>query len=221
MRAHDFINEAPLPPHWEPEALSSKQSFRKRIDYAVQRALRAGAGSSRVAFVIMYEGRPTILKIAKNAKGIAQNEAEVSILNDNYVKQLGITIPLIDFGVDSTGTTTWLQTEVAQKATYSQLRKYFGVENPYQLVMYAQALYGHGSVKNKERILDDLEANGITPEQFERFEKYTNAMAELGNSFEVELGDFDRPQNWGFYQGHPVLIDVGFTTPVYQQHYSR
>jgi hypothetical protein len=49
--------------------------------------------------VIDYKGRPTVLKIALNAKGIAQNEVESSLLNDGYLRSLGILIPIIDHGM--------------------------------------------------------------------------------------------------------------------------
>jgi len=37
-------------------------------------AKRLGGGSSRVAFLIDYQGRKTILKVAKNNKGLAQSQ---------------------------------------------------------------------------------------------------------------------------------------------------
>jgi hypothetical protein len=70
-----FITEmVPPPESWDRGVFH--KSFKKQLDYAIERAAKIGTGSSRVVFEIEYEGRPTVLKIAKNAKGLAQNEKE-------------------------------------------------------------------------------------------------------------------------------------------------
>ena len=51
--------------------------------------------------------------------------------------------------------------------------------------------------------------------------EYANNLAELDSSFDVQLGDLSREANWGIYQGEPVVIDVGYTSNVKQQYYSR
>ena len=91
------LDEVPLPPDWDPAQMDMRQTFGNRLRYALDRARRIGGGSSRVVMTIEYQGRPTALKVAKNAKGLAQNEAEVEILADGYAGRLPIVIPLIDF----------------------------------------------------------------------------------------------------------------------------
>ena len=76
MRVRDIISEAPLPPEWDKSVFTPNVAYKKRIDYAVERAHRLGRGSSRTAVEIMYEGRATVLKVAHNIKGMAQNAAE-------------------------------------------------------------------------------------------------------------------------------------------------
>jgi hypothetical protein len=219
MRANEFLLEVPLPSDWDTTVYSKPTSFKAMVDYAVERALRLGGGSSRVAFVIPFEGRPTALKIAKNAKGIAQNNAEYQILKDPYVPD--IVIPFIDYGQDARGRTTWLQTEVAQKASEAKLCKFFGIERLYQLVDYAKSVVGKKPYKYGQQILDDLDDFGQTPAQREVFLEYADKLAELSSNFNVELGDFERAANWGVYQGQPVVIDIGFTTDVLKTHYSE
>ena len=75
-------------------SLEIKEAIKSILEYCKERAKRLGQGSSRVAFEIEYEGRPTILKIAKNSKGILQNEKEVNILEDNFFEHI---IPMIDY----------------------------------------------------------------------------------------------------------------------------
>ena len=122
MRAKQFINEVPLPPDWDPEKLNLRQTYKDRLKYALDRAKRLGGGSSRVAMTIEYEGRPTVLKVAKNAKGLAQNEAEIEILEDGYSGKLPIVIPLIDYD-KANKRPVWLQTELAKKVRAPTLMK--------------------------------------------------------------------------------------------------
>jgi hypothetical protein len=51
--------------------------------------------------------------------------------------------------------------------------------------------------------------------------QYADNLADLATSFDVELGDFTRAANWGWYQGHPVIIDVGFNSNVANQYYKK
>ena len=72
MKLHEILSEAPLPDDWDKSAYKSDKSFASQLRYAQERAKKIGAGSSRVAFEIEHQGRPTVLKIAKNKKGLAQ-----------------------------------------------------------------------------------------------------------------------------------------------------
>jgi len=250
MRAYEFINEAPLPPDWDDTVYYKKNSFKKRLDYALERAAKIGSGSSRVAFVIEYEGRPTVIKVAKNAKGLAQNEAEYTILNDWYVRDMGIVIPYIDHGEDDQGNITWIQTELAEKPkSEKQLCKLIGcisLRDIYRYVLYGHTTYDayvdsdgvidvgsasrdlplpEGSVKKKVTIKDiviqELKNANISEDKIENFIEYADRIHELKDGWKVELADFNTKSNWGIYQGKPVIIDIGFTTSVYQSHYSR
>lgn len=84
--------ESPLPDDWDKSTFKKGIPFKKQLDYAIERAEKIGSGSSRVAFEIEYKGRPTILKIAKNAKGLAQNEEEASLLSEPYIPEIVIPI---------------------------------------------------------------------------------------------------------------------------------
>ena len=84
MRSIEFLSEAnvdemAVPIDWDPKHFQHGKSFKARLQYALERAKKIGAGSSRIATVIEDGGRPTVLKIAKNRRGLLQNNAEVSI----------------------------------------------------------------------------------------------------------------------------------------------
>ena len=213
-----MIDEAPLPADWDAAQFTPTNTFKARLAYALERAKKLGTGSSRVAMTIEYEGRPTVLKVAKNQKGMAQNEVEASILSDGYASQMGIMIPIIDYDEQSSQP-TWIHTEMAQKATEKQLCSLMGSDSLWTLVHYANALHNKNKMYSMETLEKHLRKKGITDQQFEVFQDYANTLGDLSVSFDVELADFMRPANWGLWQGKPVVIDVGFNSNVMNQYY--
>lgn len=192
--------EAPLPSDWDDAIYNPNVSFKKRVDYAKQMALKLGSGSSRIAFEIPYEGRKTVLKVAKNKKGVAQNKAEYDILTDGYYSKLEIFIPCID--ADERGF-TWIHTEYASKATVSGFVKECGL-TPDQLVNYAtnQNRHKYKSAARWEHTYDESNINYESP--------LINDMIELAHSDMIDIHDCSRIANWGIYQGQYVIIDAGF-----------
>ena len=216
----DFILfETPLPADWDKEVYTKNVSFKKKIEYAIARAEKIGSGSSRIAFEIEYKGRPTILKIAKNPKGLAQNKEEADILSDNSVSS--ICIPIIDYDEDN-DEPIWLHCEKADKATAAKLCKAMCVPDLQTLVLAAN---GNGNAM-QARMSDSARAeienfNADNDAKLEIAYEYIDELAELAANFNVELGDFKRPANWGFYKGEPVVIDVGFTEYTKLKYYSK
>lgn len=218
----EIIDEMPLPADWDPQQMRQQATtFKSRLAYALERAKKLGTGSSRVATTIEYEGRPTVLKIAKNAKGLAQNSVEADILSDGYASQLGILIPLIDYD-EQNREPSWIHTELAQKASEKQLCAMIGCENLSQLINIAWAITGRKKyLGTYQQYVDYLQQKGKSEQEIETCTDYANKLAELNSSFDVELADFARAANWGLYQGKPVIIDVGFNSNVLDQYYKR
>jgi GNAT superfamily N-acetyltransferase len=218
----EVIDEMPLPADWDPQQYKQQgTTFKSRLQYALDRAKKLGTGSSRVATIIEYQGRPTVLKIAKNQKGLAQNSVEASILDDGYASQLGILIPLIDYD-EQNREPSWIHTEMAQKANEKQLCSIIGCDSLSQLVNMAWAITGKKKyLGTHQQYVDYLEKKGKSEQEIETCTDYANKLAELNSSFDVELGDFTRAANWGLYNGNPVIVDVGFNSNVLNQYYKR
>ncbi len=226
MRACEFlieeiIDEMPLPADWDTTQYGPNTTFKQRLNYALERAKKLGTGSSRVAMIIEYQGRPTVLKVAKNQKGLAQNSVEADILSDGYARQMGILIPIIDYD-DQNREPVWIHTEMATKASEKQLCNLMGCNGLSQLTNMAWAITGKkkylGSIEGYE---EHLRNSGKTEEQVETAVDYANLLADLNMNFDVELGDLHRKANWGIYNGKPVIIDAGFNSNVLQQYYSE
>ena len=216
------ITEAPLPAEWDKTVYTPAQSYKKRIDYAVARAQKLGTGSSRVAFDIPYQGRNTVLKVAKNAKGMAQNQAEASLLEDGYIQSLGIAIPLIDYDEEH-AQPVWIHTEKAMKASAKQLcdiMKCGKLEWLVNAAKYAQTGRGQDHNDDVMKLYRDDGYPAYAQNNLDIFHEYVDLLQEL-YGFEVNLDDFSRPANWGLYNGQPVIIDLGFTQEVAKQHYGQ
>ena len=210
----EFLLEAPLPDDWDKSIYNDRISFNKRIQYAKQMSQKIGSGSSRVAFKIPYQGRDTVLKIAKNKQGAGQNQAEFDVLNDSFVSSIGIVIPMIDADIKS-NYPTWIHTEFAQKAKPADFVKQFGGTLK-DLMAYAAINFGH----NKQHIHPNHSRYG----DFRKINENNPAVYKfidfVGNYSHIPADDYSRIANWGVYKGKLVIIDIGFSTEVRTQFYS-
>lgn len=208
------LNEMPLPVDWDPAALGAGKTFKDRLQYALERAKKIGTGSARVAFTIDFEGRPTVLKVAKNNKGLAQNQAELQILADSYTGGLDIVIPLIDYDKRNPSP-IWIQTELAKRVTAKRLAQLLHCTDAYE---FLDCVYAIITPRAKPTVPSRLEqtkqrliANGKTEQDAELFGEYVDHVVTLLHSSTLEFGDLRQLANWGEYQGRPVIIDLGFT----------
>jgi len=208
-RYSDFLLETPLPEDWDSTIFNPKISFKKRVEYAKERSKRLGTGSSRIAFEIPFEGRLTVLKIAKNNKGISQIEAEEQLLSDWYIRELNLTIPIID--ADEINS-TWIHTEKAEKVKDNDFRKFFGgtLEDTLK-----NATWMAGITKSPA-------SYDLVDENSAFYEKISDLSNLIGNySGYIQWEDFKQIKNWGLWKGNPVIIDLGLTIDVYNTHYKR
>jgi hypothetical protein len=203
-----IIMEAPLPDDWDHSTYTHGKSFASKLKYATDRASKVGTGSSRVAFLIEYQGRQTVLKIAKNKKGVAQNIEEIRTLEDYYLKELDLFIPMIDYDEKNDDNPQWIHTEYADKCKPSDFKKATG-GTPADLVSYASREHGfrtRGYWGNADAIDPSLEL--------------VQSFVEYAGNYSPNLADYTRLANWGLYKGQPVILDAGFSDEVWKNHYS-
>ena len=218
MKIFELLNETPLPSDWDSSKFNiPSKSFKPIIDYALERATKIGTGSSRIAFEVEYEGRPTILKIARNKKGLAQNEVESKMLSDGYIEKMELTIPLIDYDT-SNNKPLWIHTEKADKVTEKKLCKLLHCDSLSQLIYMVKSKYKDSNLYmvyyNKLKEIN-------TEEELDQLEKLVDNLFSLSKDFDIALGDFQKANSWGLYKGKPVIIDIGLSMPVYELHYKR
>jgi len=209
MKLEELLNEAPLPDTWDKEVYNDRTSFAKRIAYAKDRAAKIGTGSSRVAFEVAYEGRPTILKIAKNVKGMHQNEYEAGMLSDYYLKGLQLTIPMIDYDEQS-NQPTWIHTEKAGKVTPTMFKKFFGGMTPDDLVAYAKKSLGRKTYRDTSKFQGISENN-----------EHVSDFIDLIGNYDIAEGDLSRLANWGVFNNSLVIIDIGGSSQIINDLYLK
>jgi len=212
MKVSELLLEVPLPQDWDKSVYKPTVSFAQRVKYAQQRAAKIGTGSSRLAFEIEYQGRPTVLKIAKNKKGIAQNEYEAQMFGDYYLVGMGITIPMIDHDEEN-DPPTWIHVEKAEKMKPNQFKQFFNGLTPDEAINLVKFMTG------KFNIRLDSETEARYEEIYESNETI-NSLVDLVGNYDIEPGDFTRLANWGVYKNQPVIIDIGASSDVIKQHYS-
>tara|TARA_R110000824_G_scaffold33443_3_gene107175 strand:+ start:93 stop:737 length:645 start_codon:yes stop_codon:yes gene_type:complete len=208
-----YLAEVPLPPDWDSDTFTPNNSFAKKLRYAQERAAKMGTGSSRVAFNIDYEGRETVLKIAKNKKGLAQNAKEADY--GLYNMYPDITIPLIDYDEDNEYP-AWVHMEKADKLRKPQFKSIIG----YSFNDFSNMLMADEQRRVGRRVMDyTFQVAEEEQEKIKESEFFYDVSSLLGN-FDIMAGDLGRLANWGMYKGKPVIIDLGFGSEIKKNFYS-
>ena len=199
----DFLNESPLPDTWDKDKFKQRpaiKTFRDIIEYASEKADEVGRGSSRVAFKIDYKNQDTVLKIAKNEKGLSQNKQEIGYLSDDFIKNLNITIPMIDYDTDNIKP-KWIHTELADKAEEQDFI------NELNVTLKEFVLFCRYSILPPKNL--DKDAHGLIDSKINKnlYKSFTKLLLHYND---LEAGDLLRIENWGIYKNKLVIIDIGF-----------
>jgi len=205
--------ETPIPDEWDKSVFNERIPFTQRVKYAKERATQIGTGSSRIAFVIKYNGRDTVLKVAKNKKGIAQNEYESSMLEDYLLSDYKILIPLIDYDEEN-NSPTWIHTELATKAKQSDFKRKYG-HSLDDIIDFVELYTGKGS---RFRYSRGQSAEETFPE-IDPEDPLIDGLIFLVGNYDFEASDLRRVANWGLYKGNLVIIDVGSSREVIKTYY--
>lgn len=194
------------------DVFSSLPTFKEKIEYCNIHLKKLGAGSSRIAYRIDNE---KVLKIAKNKKGIAQNEAEISFGASLY-PQIFAQI----FNAD-TRTNLWLEMELAEKPTTQDFKDVFGIPMKEffgvvaKIIEVAIGKQMNGKTENSERLY-----NQFMTEEHPFFYTLQTYLYDYTPQYPADLL---RLANWGKVirngQEHIVIIDNGLSDDVARQYY--
>lgn len=191
-----------------PQFLNIK-SFRSKIEYANQYLQKIGSGTGRIVYDI--DGQK-VLKLAKNAKGIAQNEAEAGA---GYYRD---TQNIVTIVFDSADDDNWLVAEKAKKINEARIKQLTGIPSLNDLLHYVKNFdsenHGRGTIFSQEpEVKEQLQEN-----------EWVIELVDFIANYGQHPGDYGRPSSFGevLRDGQPtiVLTDYGLNDEVYNTHYS-
>jgi mRNA-degrading endonuclease RelE of RelBE toxin-antitoxin system len=211
----EFIQESELmedyPASFDMEVFKSLKSHAGRNKYAQEHLQRLSSGSSRIVYKIDDE---KVLKLAKNDKGVAQNEVEIEYGQYNDIKD--IVAKIFDYDEQNN---LWVEMELARKVKISDFKNIVGYNFEdikkaiHNVGVDSGILRRIGKYEMNQELVDDMWENEFTQELF----------SFIGN-YQIPVGDLQRLSSYGVVkrdgQDTIVLIDYGLTHDVYSSYYS-
>lgn len=208
MELLETMVDEDYPTSFNMEHFKTLRTFADRVRYCEANLQRISSGSSRIVYKIDNE---KVLKLAKNEKGIAQDETEIQWGNDSYFTS--ILARTLDYHPDN----LWVEMELARKVRKTEFFKEFGF-----------------TIDDLGRYLRNFEEQNkggrpfyhMDPEIKSRMgeSEFVNNMMDFMNSTGSPAGDFGRLNSYGIVKrdGHDsiVLVDFGLTHDVYASYYS-
>lgn len=177
--------------------IDNLENFKSRIDYAEKNFKHLSSGSSRVVFLTKDN---TVIKLAKNEKGLAQNKAESNPKMKSKFLNKVLSKSKNDY---------WIEVNFLDKITEKEFEKLSDMtfEDFSKCISYA--LKKIDESKNKK------------PKNYDKIEKTDlfKEMKRLGNIFKLLPGDISRISSWGVKDKTPTLIDAGLTRSIYDKYY--
>jgi hypothetical protein len=205
------IIDEDYPTSFNIEEFKTLKSFNARIKYCEEHLKRISSGSSRIVYMIDDE---KVLKLAKNKKGIAQNEVEISYGGDYTLD--GIVAEVYE----SDENALWLEMQLAKKITPISFKQITGWDfNDYANIIYNYGIESGnaGRYASKKSVPDEL-----TEKAWE--DDFTRGIFDYIGNYGVPAGDLTRLSTYGIVSENGtdsvVIIDYGLTHDVYKSFYS-
>lgn len=190
------------------QEIKGKHTFVDRIRYCKEHFEVVSMGGSTGSRAVFDVGDGKVIKVAKSAKGIAQNDAEGDYgVNSMYPDTLN---HLYDSDCDEG---TFLVSKKLDKVAHMNVvYEHYGMEKS----QFESTLSDINNYVLKQGRSDFPNVNGETHE----------AMAyllDLCLSTDLLAGDFLRPSSWGIDPDTktPKIIDSGLRLSVYRDHYNK
>lgn len=196
------------PSSFNMEEFKKLTSFNARIKYCETHLSRISSGSARIVYKIDDE---KVLKLAKNKKGLAQNEIEIS--HSQYHDISDVVARVFDYHQDD----LWSEMELARKVTKGNFKSITG----FNFEDYSSVLLSY-SDRNKSRPIYPKPNPEIAEAMWE--DEFTYGILDYIGTYDVPVGDLVRTSSYGIVkrdgQDTIVLIDYGLDNETYTSYYS-
>jgi hypothetical protein len=179
--------------------LEQLETHKARKEYAENNLKHLSSGSSRVVYLTP---KGTVIKLSANDKGLAQNKEEAHpAMKSKYLN------PILRHAKSY----VWIEVPFLKKITEKEFEKLTGLD----FKDFGEALrYGLKSVSgnshDKPKGFDKIKGSDIY-----------QAMKEIGLKNKLLGGDLARISSYGKKDDHPVLIDSGLTSKVFNDFYDE
>lgn len=208
----DIILKEAMNGQFNKAAFDAMPSFVQKVKYCKTLfGEPIGNGSSRMVFQI---DDYRVFKLAKNPKGIAQNEQELNILNDYYLDGLCI-FPTV-YEDSDTENFTYVISDYVLPAKSSDFKRVLGLTfNQVALVIRTMDPYNRFEWAKDRKLLDYA---------YEKDEEFWGDVNDYIVGYDIPTGDLCSIRNWGFspkYGGSMVLLDYGLNDDIYDKFYKR
>ena len=174
------------------------ETYNARKKYAERNLKHLSSGSSRIVYLTPSK---TIVKLAKNDKGIAQNKAEANPkMKSKYLN------PLISGAKNH----AWIETHYLDKISEKDFEEMTGLkfDDFGESIRYGLKDVSGNTDKDKPKNFNKVSESDIYKE-----------VRDVGEKFKLMPGDLARISSWGTKDGRPVLIDAGLTKDVFADFY--
>jgi hypothetical protein len=199
--------EEEYPPSWNIEEFKKLNSFNQRVQYCNQHLQRISSGSSRIVYKV---DDTKVLKLAKNKKGLAQNEVEIEYSLDYMWDD--IVAKIFDYDQNN----LWVEMELARKVTPKKFYEIVG----FTFEDYCNGIRYH-SDQQKHISIETSKPNNY--EQMWEDNEFMYSIFDIIGSYDFTVGDLCRLNSYGLVnrngQEDIVLIDYGLTNDVYDSYY--
>jgi hypothetical protein len=178
--------------------LEGLENYNTRKEYAEKNLEHLSSGSSRIVYLT---DNKTIVKLAKNDKGLAQNKAESNPeMKSKFINEV----------LDHAKNYSWIETHYLEKITVKDFKEMTGLDfdDFGEAIRYGLKNISGNTDKEKPKNFDKVEKSEIYKE-----------MKKIGQQFQLLGGDIARISSWGVKDNHPVLIDAGLTKAVFNKYY--
>jgi hypothetical protein len=180
--------------------LEKLETYAARKKYAEANLEHLSSGSSRITYLTPDK---TVIKLAKNDKGLMQNQAEVMASYKCPSKYLNKVLK-------NAKNHSWIEVPYINKITEKEFNEMTGLkfDDFGEAIRFGLREVSGNSNKEKPEHFGEVSKTDIYKE-----------IQDLGASCSIMPGDIARISSWGTKDSHPVLIDSGLTKKIFEDFY--
>lgn len=178
--------------------IKNLETYQARKKYAEKNLSHLSSGSSRIVYLTSNK---TIIKLAKNDKGIAQNKAESNPkMKSKFLNKI----------LNHADNYAWIETYYLEKIKIKDFEKMTDLKfNDFcNAIRYSLKNVSGNTDKDKPKNFEEVSKSEIFKE-----------ITRIGDKFNLMPGDLVKISSWGSKDNHPVLIDAGLTKEVFTEYY--